>query len=118
MGSDTDRKGEDLFRRYRLERLKNLTEAGTHEENSSKSTFMMMRILCAGKNTSQGMPSSFVATLMTLSVHTFRNVSSALKVSLINNSDNETLIKSFIDMEDFSRKKLTRQGLEYFVCQG
>ena len=82
LGSDRDIKGEDLFRRYKLVRLKNLTEA----ELTKKILASLIHdddayFARARKNISQDTPMNFAETLMIISMHTFRNVSNALKVS-------------------------------------
>ena len=118
LGSDRDIKGEDLFRRYKLVRLKNLTEAELtkkilasliHDDDAyfARAEKYFTR---HADELRRDVDDNFNAY--------FQERIQRLKSILINNSDSETLIESTRNMEDFSRKKLTRQGLDILCARG
>ena len=117
LGSDTDRKGEDLFRRYRLERLKNLTEAELTKKIQPSLIHDDAYFVRAEKYFSRHAEELRGNVDDTFSTY-FEERIKRIKSITFNNSDSETLIKSIRDMEDFSRKNLTRQALNILCAKG
>ena len=116
--SDTDRKGEELFIRYRLERLKSLPEA----ELTGKVEVSLIydddvyfaRVERYFSRHAEELRRDIDDTFSTYFEERIRRV----KTVFGEVSSSEDLVKSSRDLEDFLRRKLTRRGLDILCAKG
>ena len=110
--SNTDRKGEGLFERYSMEQLKNLSEAEltrkievslTHDDDA-----YFARAEKYFKKHAEELRRDIDDTFSTYFEERIQRIIIASR-SL---PDSETLVQSTRELEEFSRKKLTRRGLD------
>ena len=118
LSSNTDRKGEGLFERYRLEQLKNLSEAEltrkievslAHDDDA-----YFARAERYFKKHAEELRRDIDDTFSTY----FEERIQRIIIASRGLPDSESLVQSTSELEEFSRKKLTRRGLDILCSKG
>lgn len=116
--SNTDWKGKGLFQQYRLEQLKNLPEADltrkievslTHDDDA-----YFARAERYFKKHAEELRRDIDDTFSTY----FEERIQRIIIASRGLPDSETLVQSTRELEEFSRKKLTRRGLDILCSKG